>query len=97
MKKEDLAKLFQWYRGIEVEPIPLIQSFGHMGWLFANGMNKDLAINPQVPYTLDPRKPGAKELIGKVWDEAASLLKPRTIHVGLDEVDMLGFQPKIRH
>ncbi len=94
MKKEDLAKLFQWYRGIEVEPIPLIQSFGHMGWLFANGMNKDLAINPQVPYTLDPRKPGAKELIGKVWDEAASLLKPRTIHVGLDEVDMLGFPTK---
>ncbi len=94
MKKEDLAKLFQWYRGIEVEPIPLIQSFGHMGWFFANGMNKDLAINPQIPYTLDPRKPGAKELVGKVWDEAASLLKPRTIHVGLDEVDMLGFPSK---
>jgi hypothetical protein len=93
MKKEDLAKLFRWYRTQEVEPIPLIQSLGHMGWLFANGTNKDLAVNSQIPYTIDPRKTGAKELIGKVWDEAIDLLKPRTIHVGLDEIDMLGISP----
>ena len=91
MKQEDLVKLFSWYRSQSVEPIPLIQSFGHMDWFFANGMNKGLAYNDEMPYTLDPRKDGAKLAIGKVWDEAIRALKPKSIHVGLDEVDMLGF------
>ena len=94
MKREDLAKLFRWYRSQEVEPIPLIQSLGHMGWLFANGQNRDFAVNPQNPFTIDPRKPGAKELVGKIWSEAIDLLKPKTIHVGLDEIDMIGFPTK---
>jgi hypothetical protein len=94
MKRDDLVKLFKWYRGQEVEPIPLIQSLGHMGWLFANGKNTDLAINPKNPYTIDPKKPGSKELLARLWDEAIELLKPKTIHVGLDEVDMTGFLVK---
>lgn len=94
MKQEDLAKLFSWYRSIEVEPIPLIQSFGHMEWAFANNKNRELAINPAQPYAIDPRKPEAKAMIGKVWDEAIALLHPKTIHVGLDEVDMIGFPKK---
>ena len=91
MKQSDLVKLFKWYRSQEVEPIPLIQSLGHMNWLFAAGADKNLAVNPQSPYTIDPRKPGAKELVGAIWDEAILALKPKTIHVGLDEVDMIGF------
>ena len=91
MKQDDLVKLFKWYRSNEVEPIPLIQSFGHMDWLFENGANKQLAYNGDVPWTLDPRKDGSKLLIGKVWDEAIQALHPKTIHVGLDEVDEQGF------
>jgi hypothetical protein len=91
MKQEDLVKLFSWYRSQSVEPIPLIQSFGHMDWFFANGMNKGMAYNDDLPYTLDPRKDGSKQAIAKIWDEAIQALKPKTIHVGLDEVDMLGF------
>ncbi len=94
MKQDDLAKLFKWYKAQDVDAIPLIQSLGHMEWLFANGNNKDLAFNPQVPYTIDPRKAGSKELIGKIWDEAIQVLKPKTIHVGLDEIDMRGFPVK---
>ena len=93
MKQEDLVKLVNWYRSQNVEPIPLIQSFGHMEWFFAKGANLDLAYNRDEPYSLDPRKKEAKELIGKVWDEAVSVLKPKTIHFGLDEVDMRGFNP----
>lgn len=91
MKQEDLVKLFNWYRTQEVEPIPLIQSFGHMEWFFAGAANRQLAYNPQDPYAIDPRKPEAKELVGKVWDEAVQVLRPKTIHFGLDEVDMTGF------
>lgn len=94
MSQPDLVKLFNWYRSQDVEPIPLIQSFGHMEWLFANGKNRDLAVNPDNPYAIDPRKPEARELVGKIWDEAIAALHPKTIHVGLDEVDMIGFPKK---
>lgn len=91
MSEDDLVKLFKWYRSQEVEPIPLIQSFGHMEWLFANGKNLNLAVNPKNPYAIDPRKPEARELVSKLWDEAITTLKPKTVHFGLDEVDMIGF------
>lgn len=94
MKQSDLVGLFNWYRKQQVEPIPLIQSFGHMEWFFARGANLDLAYNRNVPYAIDPRKPEAVELIGKLWDEAVTVLRPKTIHFGLDEVDMRGFEPK---
>ena len=94
MKQADLVELFGWYRRQSVEPIPLIQSLGHMEWFFARGANLDLAYNRDLPYTIDPRKPETRELIGKLWDEVGSVLKPRTFHFGLDEIDMRGFAKK---
>ena len=94
MKQADLVDLFGWYRKQSVEPIPLIQSLGHMEWFFARGANLDLAYNREIPYTIDPRKPESKELIGKLWDEVGAVLKPKTIHFGLDEIDMRGFTKK---
>ncbi len=91
MSLEDLAKLFKTYRDFDLEPIPLIESFGHDGWLFANGKNLDVAMDPKDPYALDPRKPRTKDLLDHLWDEAIDLLHPETIHFGLDEVDLRGF------
>ncbi len=90
MSKSDLATLFTMYRTMEVEPIPLIQSWGHMDWLFDGGKNLDLAFNRLQPYAIDPRKPAAKEIVAKIWNEAVELLQPKSIHFGLDEVDMIG-------
>ncbi len=97
MDRQDLAKLFDMYRSMGVEPIPLIQSFGHAEWLFANGKNLDVAYNPSELYAMDPRKPRTQEVLNSLWDEAITLLKPQTIHFGLDEVDMRGFDkdPKL--
>jgi len=91
MTKAQLADLFGLYRNLGVEAIPLIQSFGHMEWLFANGKNLDLAMNPDVPYAIDPRKPKARETLSAIWDEAIALARPKTIHFGLDEVSMTGW------
>jgi len=91
MSRDDLARLFALYRRYRIEPIPLIQSFGHMEWLFANGQNLDMALNRAVPYSIDPRKPEAQAKIAAIWKEADRLLKPKTIHFGLDEVDMRGW------
>lgn len=91
MPREALAGLFEENRKAGIEPIPLIQSWGHMGWIFANNQNLDLAHNRAVPFGIDPRKPAARDLVTKIWDEAVELLKPKTIHFGLDEVDMRGW------
>lgn len=91
MPLAELAQEFDWIRSHQIEPIPMIQSFGHMEWLFANGQNLDLAYNPEVPYSIDPRKEAALSAIKQIWQEAIAALKPQTIHFGLDEVDMVGF------
>lgn len=92
ISRESLRGLFEFYRSLGVDPVPLIQSFGHMEWLFANGKNLDLAAHPETPYRIDPRKPGAVQMVSDIWSEAIALLKPSTIHVGLDEVDARSFR-----
>jgi hypothetical protein len=90
MPRAELASLFADYRARGIEPIPLIQSFGHMEWFFAGRKRLDLAVNPQQPYTIDPRKQGTRAALEALWKEAVDLLKPKTIHFGCDEVDMVG-------
>ncbi|MEZ5164177.1 MAG: hypothetical protein R2688_10630, partial [Fimbriimonadaceae bacterium] len=90
MPKSDLVSLFDRYRTQGIEPVPLIQSLGHSSWAFANKQNLDIAINPEVPFTFDPRKARARTFIKNLWTEAITDLKPKTIHFGLDEIDNRG-------
>lgn len=90
--KEDLKSTFDMYRRLHIEPIPLIQSLGHMAWFFENKKNLELAVNPDFPFTIDPRKPATKTALDKLWAEAIDLLKPKTIHFGLDEIDIRGIR-----
>jgi len=93
ISREELAKIFAYYREIGVEPIPLIQSLGHMDWFFNGKRRLNLAVNPDEPYTLDPRKPETKPATEALWQEAIDLLKPQKIHFGLDEIDQVGMNP----
>ena len=87
--KADVAQLFDAARSKGIEPVPLIQSQGHMDWLL-NGSKNELAFNPSQPYTLDSRKQAARELIDSIWLDAIRALKPKMIHFGLDETDKRG-------
>jgi hypothetical protein len=87
----DLKKEFDLLRKNRVEPIPLIQSLGHMEWFFKPKSTRRLAINPDYPYTLNTDLLEAKEAIRKIWEEAIDLLRPSTLHVGFDEIGMIGF------
>lgn len=91
MKREDLKKLCDWYRSKGVEVIPLVQSFGHVQWLARGSKYLDLMMNPKVPFTVDPRKPGVARLFQTLWNEVMDVTKAKTIHFGLDEVDFRGF------
>jgi hypothetical protein len=88
---KDLKESFDFFRKYEVEPIPLIQSLGHMEWFFKPMENRFMAVNPSYPYTLNPTLPSSKEAVLSIWKEAISLLAPKTIHVGFDEIGMIGF------
>ncbi len=90
MRRDDLVALFEHYRRHGLEPIPLIQSLGHMGWFFANGRNLDVALNRDLPFTIDPRRAAARDRLRTLWDEAFAVLSPKTVHFGLDEIDMRG-------
>lgn len=91
LPKVRLAALFDRYREAGIEPIPLIQSFGHMSWLFANPtLAEQHAYDPLYPFALDVRKEESRKLMLDIWREAIALLKPQTIHFGLDEVDNRG-------
>lgn len=84
--RADLVAMFENFRSHAIEPIPLIQSFGHTQWLFANGQNLDLAVNPASPYAIDPRKQASRDLLERLWTEVCELLKPRVVHFGCDEI-----------
>jgi len=90
MSKADLGKLAKHYQSEGFEVIPLIQSMGHMEWFFANKQNLELAVNPNVAYTLDPRKAESREKISGIWLEAKELINPKIAHFGLDEIDNRG-------
>ncbi|MCX8020743.1 MAG: hypothetical protein N2747_09645 [Chitinophagaceae bacterium] len=87
----DLKAEFDFLRRHHVEPIPLIQSLGHMEWFFKPPENRKLAVNPLYPYTLNAFLPEARRAIKTLWDEACRLLRPQTIHIGFDEIGMIGF------
>ncbi len=94
MSKDDLGKLANHYKSEGFEVIPLIQSMGHMEWFFANKKNLELAINPDVAYTLDPRKAESRAKINGIWREAMELMQPKIAHFGLDEIDNRGMDDK---
>ena len=97
MSKAHLRELVGRYWANGIEPTPLIQSWGHMRWFFANQQNLDVAWNPENAFGIDPRKPEARERVAKIWREAVEIFKPKIAHFGLDEVDLNGFikDPKL--
>jgi hypothetical protein len=88
---KDLKDEFYYLRKYHNEPIPLIQSLGHMEWFFKPKQNRFMAVNPQYPYTLNPDLPQSQKAVKQLWDETFALLKPTTMHIGFDEIGMIGF------
>ncbi|MDG1685240.1 MAG: hypothetical protein P8H63_04315 [Flavobacteriaceae bacterium] len=88
---EDLKIEFEFLTRNNVEPIPLIQSLGHMEWFFKPHSMRRLSLNPDYPYTLNPFLDEAQNAIKSIWKEAVDLLNPSTIHFGLDEIGMIGY------
>ncbi|GGL73639.1 hypothetical protein GCM10010840_09640 [Deinococcus aerolatus] len=73
--------------GLQV--IPLIETLGHVQWMYYGGANKDLYQDPesQNPYAYDTLNPATySRVLFPIFKEAAETFGAKTIHIGHDEV-----------
>jgi hexosaminidase len=91
--KSLLREAVQVSRQNLLEPIPLIQSLGHMYWAFRNDANKHLAEDPDTPWAIAPRGPETRPFLQRLYDEVFEVFQPRHFHAGLDEVTLRGRFP----
>ncbi|MEM6430588.1 MAG: glycoside hydrolase family 20 zincin-like fold domain-containing protein [Deinococcota bacterium] len=71
-----------------MEPIPLLETFGHVQWLFQNNQNNDLLLDPsaQSRFAYNPLEPRTYDVLLPLIDEVVDLFKPRFFHIGHDEI-----------
>jgi hypothetical protein len=91
--KSLLSEAVQVSRRNLLEPIPLIQSLGHMYWVFRNDANKHLAEDPETPWAIAPRGAETRPFLQRLYDEVFEVFQPRHFHAGLDEVTLRGRFP----
>lgn len=92
--KAEVRRTVNYARSHFLEPIPLIQSLGHLRWLFRNDQNLDIVSDPRNPYAYDPTNPRTYDVILPIFQEAIDLFNPRYFHIGHDEVDTTGQFPR---
>lgn len=86
LEKEEVADLAQWVRRHRIELVPEIASFTHSYYLLTE--HRDLAAVPENkwPDISCPTNPKSYSLVFEVYDEYIELLKPKSIHIGHDEL-----------
>jgi len=91
----DVSKEIDYANDHFMEVTPLLQSLGHCDWMFTNGKNRDLAENPEKPYSYCPSNPRIYDYVFKFYDETIKLFRnPKFVHIGHDEVVEPGGFPK---
>jgi hypothetical protein len=85
-RKEQVREEIRFARTRGITVYPLVQSMGHMEWLFAGGRNLAFAEDPETPYALNVSDPSALAHLGRILAEADELFGAPAFHVGLDEV-----------
>ena len=91
--KADLAREITFARAYGLTMYPLLESFGHMEWLFNKGRNQAFAEDPQTPYAVNVTNPQAVAYLEKFNREADALFNAPGFHIGFDEVTMRGRFP----
>ena len=86
LEKEEVADLASWVRKYHIELVPELASFTHSYYLLTE--HRDLAAIPQHkwPDIYCAANPKTYPLVYEVYDEFTDLLKPRSVHIGHDEL-----------
>lgn len=88
-----LQRLVGECRETYLEPIPLINLPGHAGWVFRNGRNLQLAEDGDALFAVCVRHPEVWPYVERVLEEARQVFRPRTFHLGMDEITLRGKFP----
>ena len=86
LEKEEVADLARWVRKHHIELVPVLPSFTHSYYLLTE--HRDLAAVPQDkwPDIYCPVNPKSYSLVFEVYDEFIDVLKPKSVHIGHDEL-----------
>ncbi|MDD4817585.1 MAG: glycoside hydrolase family 20 zincin-like fold domain-containing protein [Victivallaceae bacterium] len=93
MTKEQLAEFAKLCDDNFIDFIPLMQTLGHCGWLFANGRNSAMAEDTDTPYAYNVSNPAVYPLMSAILDELFAIRPFDRLHIGHDEVTMRGRFP----
>ncbi len=80
---EDVKRVFDTLRSWGVEPVPHMNSLGHMNWLCIP--HKELAEDGDV-HQICTSHPDAEGIVTDIYQEIIDLVQPKYFHVGLDEI-----------
>ena len=92
MSKDDLRRENAFAARHFLAVTPLVESVGHMEWLFSDPARNGLAEDPQTPYAV-AAGPAADRFLFRLYDEVLDVFHPRYLHIGADEVTMRGRYP----
>ena len=95
LEKEEVADLARWVRRNHIELVPSLPSFTHSYYLLTE--HRDLAAVPQNkwPDIYCPSNPKSYSLVFEVYDEFIEVLKPKSVHIGHDELFLpVGVSPQ---
>ncbi len=83
--KEEVKRVFDTLRSWGVEPVPHMNSLGHMNWLCIPYRDIGLAEDGDV-HQICTSHPDAERIVKEIYQEIIDLVRPRYFHVGLDEI-----------
>jgi hypothetical protein len=86
LEKQEVAELADFVSSQGLELIPELPSFTHSYYLLTRHKALSEVPGDKWPDTYCPSNPKTYELLFEVYDEYIDLLKPRTLHVGHDEL-----------
>jgi len=86
LEKEEVADLASWARKYHIEVVPSLPSFTHSYYLLSE--HRELAAVPENkwPDIYCPTNTKSYDLVFEVYDEYLDVLKPRSVHIGHDEL-----------
>lgn len=80
---EEVKRVFDTLRSWGVEPVPHMNSLGHMNWLCIP--HQELAEDGDV-HQICTSHPDAERIVKDIYGEIIDLVQPEYFHVGLDEI-----------
>ena len=93
MSKKDLKTEIAFARRYGMTVTPLVNSVGHMPWLFTDPANLHMAEDPQTPYAAFVADQQTDRFLFRLHDEVLDTFHSDSLHIGGDEVTQRGRYP----